>query len=242
MSALVWDRAQYRKRTETTRSMICSWIAKPIKQSVDKQQDDKIKQLQRKVASVARAVERKVLNGTFTTTPQNLLNTTPYQQLINGLSQGTSKSTRTGARVHFLSLNMNLYLYNSTNTFSNDNAVRIILVREKPALGASLSLQSLFGTSTPSTWSTYEQIVRDNKPRFTILYDQIVNLWSNIDFLQRSVRIKMPLNFTTDYSRGNAGDYTDIDTNSLWLLFVTDKGTVSVTYVKGEWDLEYEDA
>ncbi len=187
-------------------------------------------------------IETKILNGTFTSSPQNLLNTSPYSQLINGLSQGTSKSTRGGARVHFKTLSMNLYLYNSVNTFSNDNAVRVIIVREKPALGATLSLQSLFGVSTPSTWSTYEQIVRDNKARFVVHHDEIVNLWSNVDFLQRSLRIRIPLNFSTDYSRGNAGDYTDIDTNALWLLLITDKSTVSITYAKGEWDLEYEDA
>lgn len=206
----------------------------------DAQQDAKIKKIAKKVNRITSEIEDKIVSQTIAST--NITSGVPFTLLLNGLSQGTTVGTRLGNKCRFSSIDMRLYFYNTTNTFSNDNIFRVILVKEKPALGAAISLNSLLGSATPIVTALYEDTNRDFKHRFKILMDRSYNMWDNTGFCQRMIHIRKRLNFITNYARGNAGTIADIDVNSLYLVVIAQKGTVNIFNIFGEIDLRYEDA
>lgn len=213
---------------------------KNVKQSKDMKQDKEIKTLKKKVNIINRSIEDKYINSSVTGTA--LAVSLPYTTCLNTLSQGTSLTSRLGNETHFKMLRMKLYFYNTVNTFSNDNIFRILLIREKPQLGSAISLNSLFGSATPNTWSLFENTNRDFKNRFFILHDSTHNLWDNRNFLQKQITINKKLNFNTNYARGNAGTVADIDTNGLHLVVISAKVATTIKYFSYEYELTFEDA
>lgn len=208
--------------------------------SKNAQQDKKISKLTKAVNMIKSDIEDKRVFTTIGAT--NLTQGAPVTVLLNGLGQGTNLSARLGNEVRSKYLSLRMYFYNTANAFSYDNWVRIMIVKEQPALGAAISLNSLLGSATPNVYSLYNNDNREFKHRFKVLYDKSINLWSNINFLQKLVVIKKKLNFTTNYARGNTGTITDIDRNSLYLVLITEKTTAAITYVRGSGEWIYEDA
>lgn len=200
----------------------------------------RVKKVERKVNHITRTIEDKVITYGLTTLT-GIQQTVPYTQLLNPLAQGTTDSTRLGKEVTYKMIDLRIYLGIATNAFRAQSVFRVILVKERPSLGGSLSLNSLLGTNTPQSISVYNFDNRDWKSRFTVYYDQVHRV-DGIVF-SKSLRIKKKLNFTTNYARGNAGDVTDIDSNSLWLVILTDypADLTSLGY-KYEYNLFYEDA
>lgn len=200
----------------------------------------RVKKVEKKVNRIASNIEDKVKFGGVATLT-GIQSTVPYTVLLNGLSQGTDTGQRMGSEVNWKYIDLRIFLGIATNAFRAESTFRVMLVKEKPALGGSLSLTSLFGSTQPESIDTYNYDNRDFKTRFMIFYDQVHRV-DGIVF-SKFINIKKRLNFKTNYSRGNAGDVTDIDTNSLWLLIFTDypTDTTSLGY-KYAYNLFYEDA
>lgn len=211
-----------------------NYYSKPI----DRVQNVQIDTLKKKVNKLENATETKYidipLNGAVAIT-----NAVPLTYLMNGLVKGDDINQRNGNSAYMKYITLNINLYTSNNAFHNGNSVRIMLVKEKPCLGTALSLTSLFGTTTPYPWTTFENIQRDWKKRFKIFYDRIFSV-DGITW-QRDIRIRKKLNFTSNYARGNAGTVADIDTNSLALLILTDNSTANNHWIRFEAQIQYED-
>lgn len=154
-------------------------------------------------------------------TPQTVTQTTPFTLLLNGLQNGAARNQRIGQRATFGTLELNMRLLCGTSGFSNTQAVRVILVREKPCLGVTLSLESLLDAAAPYTHYVYNHKDRDFSSRFFVSYDETFSLDGQSPFT-RSLQIRKQLNFTSNYARGDTGLVTDIDTNALYLVVITD--------------------
>jgi len=215
---------------------------KANKIETDAVQSKKIAQLERRVLSLSQSVETKFLNiqqASYT----NYTNGSPAIVLLNGMTQGTTASTRVGNSVRFKSIDLKINLaYGPTVTDKQTNSVRVILVRERPALGQAVSFTSLFDSSPTYTFTQFEKNDRDWKERFHILYDEVFLVNSQLLITERNIQIRQPLGFITNYARGNAGTIADIDTNSLYLLFIADSTTASCQYYRYGAQLEYTDA
>lgn len=210
------------------------------KKSTDAKQNVKLATLSRKVNALS---EYK-----YTRTSQTAVifsNTAPYTQLLNGMVTGDDKYSRSGVRLECRNIDILLTLYNSNNTFTNDNFIRVVLLREKPNLGSTvLSLTSLFDTTTPTHMTPFNMNTRDFKKRFTILYNRVVNTWNGSNLAQITVNIKKRVKFIVDYSRSNVGTGADIDTNAIYLCVISDKvaGSPSTLSLKYDGLITYLDA
>jgi len=174
----------------------------------------------------------------------NITNGSPLALLLNPMLQGDDSGERIGDIVQWVEMDMNFKLFTTNST--NDNSttqqrsIRCVLVREKPCLGAAISLTSLFGTTTPNTYSLYNHIQRDFGNRFYVLYDKTfvvdgLNFEKNVSISNKKLRFK------THYNRGNAGTIDDIDTNSVYFLCFTDHNDLVEQYVVGEYQMFYKD-
>lgn len=173
----------------------------------------------------------------------NYSNGAPLIYLLNGLVQGTTASTRVGNAVRFTDLNVRINLaYGPTVTDKQTNSVRIMVIKEKPALGQTLSFTSLFDSAPAYTFTQFEMNDRDWKERFTILYDEVHLVNSQLLITEKNIQIKQKLNFVTSYARGNAGTIADIDTNSLFLVAIADSTTALCQYMRYSAQLMFQDA
>ena len=103
-------------------------------------------------------------------------------------------------------------------------SVRCILVHDKQTNGAIFTTAGVIrdATVTDAIISPYEL---DNKFRFRILYDKVLNLVpANDSVIQMTEYYKRDMEIKIRYS-GNAGDITDIPSSSLALLLISNQAT-----------------
>lgn len=180
--------------------------------------------------------------------------TSPGLFCLNQSSQGTGENNRIGRLVRHKWLDLDFGL--EVNANSSDSAVvaRAYVIVETTALGSALAPQQFFVDNT--NFSPYSQRDRTNRnaSRYVVLWDSKPFIIGN-PFrtngsttvvaqgtcpIGKTFSVHLPLNFSTDYSRGNAGTYADIDTNSLWLMVVSDD-TASLTTLSGCWTTCFND-
>lgn len=213
-----------------------------VKKETDAEQSKKIARLEKKITSLSMTVESKYLSQSVNTYT-NYQNGTPAIVLLNGMTQGVTGQTRVGNNVKFISIDLKINCaYGPTVLDKQNNSIRCILVREKPALGQAISFTSMFDTSPTYTFTQFENNDRDWKERFHILYDQTFLVNSQLFITEKNIRIKRKLGFVTSYARGNAGTIADIDTNSLYLLMIADSTTALSQYYRYGCQIEYQDA
>lgn len=154
-------------------------------------------------------------------------NSAPSVSLLNGLTKGTDQTNnRIGdqVRMSFVNLRINLRMDPLTIIPSTTPAAyscRILIVKEKTTLGSTISLTQFFNTATPYTYSQRNVSTRDPK-RFKTYYDKVFmvgNYGGNKEEI--NIKINKRLGFKTDYSRNNTGTVSDIDTNGLFLIVLT---------------------
>lgn len=190
--------------------------------------------------------EKYIQGGTalYNANNQAITQTTPLIVCCNGVTTGSNENTRVGdrCRMKWIDLNLNLGM---TTTLSQA-FVRAYLVCETSALGSLLSAAQFFLDA--AIWTPFSQRDRTqrNASRFMVLWDsgpkqlggQPVASGLAAPFAGGSMQpsqigyaVHVPLDFVTDYSRGNAGNVTDIDTNSLCLIVCTDLVANNTVYV-----------
>jgi len=112
-------------------------------------------------------------NAVINTT--NITSSTPITQLLNGVAQGVTDVTRIGSTIDAKSIDIRLQFYNAfafTATSNFCTLVRVMLVREKPALGSPIQLASLMAMPTAIPVSPLNYSARAIKDRYYILYDK----------------------------------------------------------------------
>lgn len=159
-------------------------------------------------------VERKYVDTTASTTSS----TTPGLVLLNGLALGTASTSRLGQSIKMSSLYPN-FLWSIAGAAST-TYVRVIIFKDEQANAAAPTAADLL----VSTTSVLSPLVIGNGARFKVLMDVRKTLSINGTEIIRFKRFRK-LFFHTRYNTGNAGTIADIQTNSLYMLHMSDQGT-----------------
>jgi len=194
----------------------------------------------------------KVLDSTNIASSVTTSNPLTYN--LNSLTEGNDESgQRSGDIVKFQWIDLLVQIARNSATASPNCNVRVMVVKEYTALGSNISYSQLFNTATPQPYACRNTITR-NHHRFKVYFDKIIQLGANVNSTatttvynngapsNKILRFRRKLAFTTDYSRGTAGNITDIDTNSLQLLVFTDSTLATDIVVNLSYILQYLDS
>lgn len=226
---MVYRKKSYRKKRTTT-----------AKKSLVK----KVNWLVRKEKMEVNNLKHYWFGTTLLSSTFNFAN--PFVGLINGLAEGNAGvNDRNGVKCKWNTMSMNLNFFRTTTTAAETHAYRVLIVREKTTLGSNIALAQLFNSATPNVIDVFNVNNRD-KRRFHVYYDKTFYLGPSVTTQGgivnpthfntgpspvKVLRIRKKLRFLTDYSRGNTGGVSDIDTNGLFLIIMTNNA-VSNTSVE----------
>jgi len=149
-------------------------------------------------------------------------------QILNAISTGVDVSTRVGQRVRAKSLEYTIRLY-SNQSPGGDTLVRWIIFRDKQANSSAPIPSNLLNNATSNCIDSHYYVGYEK--RFVILKDvrMALNYYGETaKFLHQKIR----LDFTEEFIKQDAGDYTDIATNSMWFWIFGDVSSneTSVSY------------
>lgn len=225
--------------------------------SRDARQDRNVSSVEPTFAEMNKLIPRQNLK-VIASSPSlnNLTYASPAVFLLNGISEGSDETARVGDIVRWKELCLNWDFYANANGSSALDPIlgRVVIVAEYTALGAASTLAQVFGSSTPTPLACRNVVTRNTK-RFKILYDSGPFVVNPIGTSAQTSgtgtgaaysgspnevckMLKIPLDLITDYSRGNAGSATDIDTNSITIMAFTDNVTSNSAYMRYEYTLE----
>jgi len=197
----------------------------------------------------------KYINPTYgNLAATGVLITSPYIALLNGVTQGTTENTRIGRLCKMKWLDIDLDFY--ANAVNASGLVRFYIIVETTALGSAISPGQFFVDTANFHPTSQRDRTNRNASRYMVLYDSkpfvlgglptsdaSTNSFSNIGVapVEKAFSLHLPLEFETDYSRGNAGTVADIDTNSLFLMVVSDISSGNLVNVVGTHCLCFSD-
>ncbi len=145
------------------------------------------------------------------------VSTTTTFVLLNGMALGDTSITRTGQSIKMDGLDFRWYL--TGNLTAVQVATRLLVVLDKQPNGAIFSVTALLNAATVVSPYTV-----GGQNRFVVIYDETIAL-STGGPLNASSCVRLPVNQHVTYNTGTAGDITDINTNSLYLLMLSDQST-----------------
>lgn len=164
-------------------------------------------------------VERKYIDITATTTSTS----TAALVLLNGLSQGTSAITRNGQSIKMTSIFFHgLWTINAS---AATTIGRVLIILDTQANGAAPAAADVL--VSPS--AVLSPLVIGNGKRFIVLSDIRVSLSINGTEIIRRKKF-MKCGYHVKFNTGNAGTIADIQTNSLYMLHVSDNGVNAPSY------------
>lgn len=225
-------------------------VRKPVSvKKVDQSQDKEIA----KIKKTIKAIEPEIKVAHTQVAATLFDSSIPRIFTINGLIKGTGVNNRVGNKVRAKKAELSFQVYANAPTLLFDTLVRVMVVKEKTSLGSPLALNQLLGSSTPLTYFLQNYQTRDVS-RYTIIKDTVFGIGpvshasaaATTPLAQypsiRDYKVTIPLNLVVDHARGNVGDVTDIDTNGLFIVFITDVATVSALTVRGEINYHFMDS
>ncbi len=137
-------------------------------------------------------------------------------QLLNGISLGTSSTTRTGQSVKAVGLEGKFFV--TLNPLSTAiQSYRIVILQDKQTNATAVTPTDVYLASpvSPRTVAYLD--------RFTILWEK----WAIIEPDWPTGEIEQfsrSLNFHVDFNTGNAGTVADITKNSVYMMWYSDAG------------------
>jgi len=190
----------------------------------------------------------KFIQSSDTSAGNSITNSNPFTFNLNSMSEGLGENNaRIGDKVRFKRLHLRCYVFAGATV--QPSPWRFLIIREKTALGSAVSPTQYFFDATPGSFSNRNFTTR-NHERYVTYLDKTILLGPTgsplaspfVNFSSPAhafFSVDIPLNFTTDYSRGNSGTVTDIDTNSLCFMIVTDNTTSGAFIPHFEYVLEF---
>lgn len=225
------------------------YTKKPLAtKKVDQSQDKEIAKIKKTIKAIE--PEIKCFHGVYGAV--NMDAATPRIFTLNGLVKGTNVNNRLGNKVRAKKLEISFQIY-ANSALIHDTLVRVMVVKEKTTLGSEIALAQLLGTAAPLTYAVRNYQTRDVS-RFQVLRDTVLGIGpvshpsavGTVPLPQypslRDYKVNIPLNVMIDYARGNTGTFQDIDTNGIFIIFITDVFTVSSIAVRGECNYLFMDA
>lgn len=151
--------------------------------------------------------------------------------LLNGLTQGTSATTRVGQRIMMKNFHLKCLILaaqvGQTPTITM-SLFRVMVLYDVQPNGATPSVTDILETNTGSLGPLSPMSIA-NGSRFKVLYDQrfLCNNQLSAGVLPPKFSNWMEkfqkMNLETQYAAANTGTVTDIRTGSLFLLFISDE-------------------
>jgi len=196
----------------------------------------------------------KYINTVYNAIQAYAVAATPILQCLNAVAQGTTENTRVGRLAKMKWVDLDLLAY--CTTIAETSSYRIYVVAESTALGSALSPSQFFLDASTFTVTSQRDRTNRNASRYVVFWDSGPHTVGGATAAsgqtapvvygagQPNVRVHsrhINLGFSTDYSRGNAGTVADIDTNSLYVMIVTDQTTASTLGVVGGYTLCFND-
>jgi hypothetical protein len=210
-----------------------------------------------KIVKAQKGPNNKYINTVYNQVNSvNFTNSSPITQCLNAVAQGTSENTRIGRLTtnKWLDIDININAVNGSIVVQALPGFRIYIVVESTALGSNIQPAQFFVDSAIFDVLSQRDRTNRNAERYVVLWDSGPQLLATASATGSGTQNSMaaappikyyskhlPLNFKTDYSRGNAGTVADIDTNALHLLVVTDDATSNQIYCKAAWTLCFND-
>jgi len=136
--------------------------------------------------------------------------------LLNGLSLGDGNSYRTGQSIKGISGQIRFAV--SVNSTSLQNLVRVIVLRDKQPNSVAPNIGNIL-TST----SCVADYTIGGQKRYEPLYDETFALSVYGPGLITKA-VKYNFNWHVEYNTGNAGDITDINSESIYLIYFSNQG------------------
>lgn len=145
--------------------------------------------------------------------------TTPAVYAMNDCKQGTDEGNRLGDDINMKSMVIQ-YDVAIDNLMTTTDNVRLVVVKDKQNVGVEPAFASVFLANGVST-------LKDERSPYARRYKVLKDMRLSLDAGgKRSAigTIRIPLNFKATYN-GNAGDYTDLRENGLFLMLVGAQNT-----------------
>lgn len=136
---------------------------------------------------------------------------------MNLMTQGTSALTRTGQSIKMVS-----FLCNGSaiiNAAATGTIIRFMVFVDRQANGAAATLAQLLNTT-----DVYSPVNIGFSKRFRFLVDKRISLSANGTEIRTFKRFRK-MSIHTEYNQSNNGNIGDIDTNSLWIAFISTEAT-----------------
>lgn len=134
--------------------------------------------------------------------------------LVNGMNTGDTDGYRLGTDFLMSSMKVKGHFYPANSTSGN---ARIMLVYDKQCNGAALTISQVLVSVDPESLTNAA-----NKKRFKILFDKSYAIPGNNSTPKRFDFSLSLRNLETHCNTGNAGTIADINTGSLYWIYLSD--------------------
>lgn len=205
----------------------------------DLEQDKQITNIKKTIRTIERKQEISffdtMINGVALVSNPN----TAHILLLNGMVEGDDDSQREKSHISYTSLQFKGVVRNAVLTVDAP-VCRIIMFWDKQANGTAPTAAQLLDVST-ITLHINAPYNKDYWKRFKIIYDHrfVLNLQAVQQFAvatgitERYAPVEIPISFRkrlnrmTNYGLGNTGTITDISSNSIYIMLLSDNAIVS---------------
>lgn len=140
-------------------------------------------------------------------------------QLLNGVAQGTTATTRLGRRINMTSLYIR-WLGSMAATGTGSSALRMVVVYDKQANATAPAASDILVTD-----SIHAPNNLNNSRRFVTLFDHEVPCVGTAGPQSWDIKVYKKLNHAVEFNNGSAGTIGDIQTGSVYALFYS-QGTL----------------
>lgn len=146
--------------------------------------------------------------------------------LLNGITRGTDYNNRDGRSIRIKSYASNMRFI--ANASASHTTVRVIVFVDKQPNAGLPSTGSLLDNSFGAPLTEQFRAL-DYRRRYTVLQDYRVTI--NPDYPEKSVRKYRKLDMKTIFDNTDSGTISDITTNSLYMLIVSDEAVNTPTVI-----------
>jgi len=172
-------------------------------------------------------LDTAVLGAIVSTTVSVASNTI---QLLNGMAQGTTASTRLGRRIRIMSIQLRGRIFSAATTTVSKAAVCVVY--DKQANAADPAWQDVWDNSTAlGANSPFAMRNLSNADRFVVLWREEFDVLGNVtataitDKGTHVIDHYRRCNLETHYNAGSAGTIGDIQTGSLYVMACSNVAT-----------------
>ncbi len=150
------------------------------------------------------------------------VNSSGTLQLLNGLAQGDTATTREGATVRFKSLQLKGFM--AIAGAATATACRRLVFIDKQPNQAAPVVGDILDNTTAALVNSFRNL--SHRKRFVILRDDHFTMSEGGPEALWYPDVYMSLDMITTYN-GNAGTIADIETNAIWAMYISSEATAA---------------